>query len=1310
MSPVADPKDISQALVSPRWTGLLRADATVAQMGTWDPSVLRQSRVIAPIDVQALYVPPGDTTLYVQLPFALTTPDGAPDAPMPEPMAKGTPRAPGVHLHWAPPDALLTGVMEEVPDGTPNRLGLAALPDRWVVLRIVVIKGGTSPIVTGWVLEADTARAVPLAQWPTASASAKPAGKTIAKPELTGAVGGTLNWAGVYDAVTNRLAFHDDLSDLATLAPNGVVDDLATYMIAGWWSDPTLDPLDGVETTTSLQVQLAELQWALISDLEGGDQAGSSAASTAVMRESIGLETATRYPVSNATFSAATLQSNQRSSSETAQRLTDIASPVRPFVNTSSRYVDKAGAIIAAEPRWPRSTMLSGVVHGVPVAGAVVSDQIPNARAVDTVLGVHGDDVAAVLASAGLSSDDAARRDLERVLSAFTGQVLDRIGTPDGLVDVEQQEHEAGFSSMPGGDGPVERLRTGATGAPLTAGRAARSQQGTTATPAKSAPSAPRVKFSSMGGKYADLSSGTMESLHQTTSSWGGAPPQAVPVAEVREVQRPAPRFHWPVDPVVGVRNAKRSLRHRGDGRFSPDGLLQCRWPSQVPTVVEGVIDGRAYIPSLPCGAIPPEVTTLAQNALITDPYIVPWLAQAESARTGTSSTALEARMTAEATLRFGVDGTYDGRTVAFSTAGVTRATGRVASSAPGIVAVQAGDQLRRFSQVKGVDADPVGVTAWSQPWVPLWLEWEAAVERSDRLDGWQLGQVDFSANAALATTPFPPIRGRAPLHTGTAKTLASAIRDWLNVETQRDQENAGEIDDETAEQLADIADAIDTLDIVTASLDGVQNALLGLPDAGMGLTSARNVDGTVSPPAPVSIPQLLLGGFLRLTGARIVDAFGRTLDVLRKPVRVPARADDPDRPESLVLAPRLLRPARWMLRLVDPAIPDNLLIPPTPAEATVDQVDPARMINPVSGFLLPDHIDESLELFDAAGTPLGELLHDAIGGGVLWEIAPGRAGPPDAPPLYELAPNSRHLGLFASALVATDAQTRQGLPAGRREDSALTALLRAIDTTLWSVDAFAQMGSEHIVGLVGRPIAVVRATLRLEIDDDLDELDLSDPVRRAEREAAYAALADRAFRVRLGEITRTDDGLLGFFVNDDYTRLHVVDKVVSALAVESGSNVGQLDQLGSSSGQPASSPITHPYVLAEDEIEVHVGQQLQLTLLMLPRGRVHLTSGILPRKYVELVRDWIQPGLSVMAPSVRVGPVLIDPDKVRLPKVSSFPVDQQWTRRDTPFTWKNDPILSATQTALLPTLPSSVQEGYIRVMPLAADTTGGTT
>ena len=69
---------------------------------------------------------------------------------------------------------------------------------------------------------------------------------------------------------------------------------------------------------------------------------------------------------------------------------------------------------------------------------------------------------------------------------------------------------------------------------------------------------------------------------------------------------------------------------------------------------------------------------------------------------------------------------------------------------------------------------------------------------------------------------------------------------------------------------------------------------------------------------------------------------------------------------------------------------------------------------------------------------------------------------------------------------------------------------------------------------------------------------------------------------------------------------------------------------------------------------------------------------------------------------------MLIDSDKVRLPLISSFGDDQIWTRRDTTFTWKDDPILAATQTALLPEDPATVQEGYIRIAPVKGGTGEG--
>jgi hypothetical protein len=105
----------------------------------------------------------------------------------------------------------------------------------------------------------------------------------------------------------------------------------------------------------------------------------------------------------------------------------------------------------------------------------------------------------------------------------------------------------------------------------------------------------------------------------------------------------------------------------------------------------------------------------------------------------------------------------------------------------------------------------------------------------------------------------------------------------------------------------------------------------------------------------------------------------------------------------------------------------------------------------------------------------------------------------------------------------------------------------------------------------------------------------------------------------------------------------------------------------------------------------------------------VNLTSGVLPRKALQLARDWVQPGLAVMAPSARIGPVLIDTLDVRLPKISAFGDKQLWTRRDTPSSWRDDPILAATQTALLPDLPHQVEEGYIRIAPATPEEAGAT-
>src|SRR5690606_24370869 len=129
---------------------------------------------------------------------------------------------------------------------------------------------------------------------------------------------------------------------------------------AGWWSNPELDPLDGAQTSASLHDRLEELGWHLADDAEGGHALMMMSDVQAAMRSSLGLMTAQRYDPQEKT-----LQQQTRASSEVV--LKQLAENVVAFEPGRSVFVDQVSSVVAAKPKWPRMTLLHGVVPGVPV-------------------------------------------------------------------------------------------------------------------------------------------------------------------------------------------------------------------------------------------------------------------------------------------------------------------------------------------------------------------------------------------------------------------------------------------------------------------------------------------------------------------------------------------------------------------------------------------------------------------------------------------------------------------------------------------------------------------------------------------------------------------------------------------------------------------------------------------------------------------------------------------------------------------------------------------------------------------------------
>jgi hypothetical protein len=927
-----------------------------------------------------------------------------------------------------------------------------------------------------------------------------------------------------------------------------------------------------------------------------------------------------------------------------------------PLESGLDRRLFEHGRITIVPTAWsPRQLLCHGLVHGVRPDGRG-SDDRPRLVDVSAALGSSAEESFAALLGAPLPDPPGA----ERLTSAFLRGLAGRFDDPDGAVVVDEDLHGAEFVALPGGTRQNDdRVRDSApAGGILDAlGRRA----------AARAPGGVGRRVTTTRTK-ATLARGeaVLEAFHARTRDGDGSGGAAAAGPEFRDVTVGLPRFYVPTDPVLTLIGAGRSLRHGNDGRHAPDGTLACRLTGEPGDRWHGVVDRHDVAPPFGSGSIPPECDALLAELVLADPFHADDTVGAAARRSGgDASSPLRARVFGEIALA-------------------------AAASQGHNVTWPAGASI-----VDGTFASPTATTWWHQPWVPLYVEWELALDLPDddaaALEAWRLAEVDLApaADAAAPATTQLTLTGRSLLTPAPASAFAARVTETLAAEAAA--AGGGELEPATESALRTLAVRSSGLDVTAAAFDRLRLWLLGWDDT---IARAR-ADRPDASPLPSRLPRLLRSGAFTVTRARVVDAFGRVLDLTPKLERLRiATSLTPDGSGTTgaggTFVPRLPAPARLMLRLVAPGREE--------LEAYVDQ--DTGSVSPIAGWLLPDYFDHAAELFDAGGEPLGQLLHNPDGPGVLWESAPGRPGPLGAPPPIH-GPADLPLAGLVTGLLAADAERRTVGDVPLTEDlleeqeSPLSALLRVLDTTATTVDPAAG-GTEHLSGLVGRPLALVRAFLRVDVGSDPAPPETPEPLR-SDRARAFRQTARLAVPVRLGALSRLTDGLLGFFVDDDYMRFHPVDGEVLAAALDSGPRRGAL-AAGAEATDAPTRPITSTYVVEDPLLHVHPGQTLRLTLVVVPGTTVHATCGIVPRTAVRLQRDWAAAALEKIEPSFRIGPVLVDPTKVQMPAPGGRGLKPSWAHRDTPITWRDDPIAAASHDAQLAEKPAQVQEGWIRI------------
>jgi len=1252
---------------------------------SWFPPLVRTPRVLVPIELDVLMV--RDATL-TWAATAMTVPPKADHAAngttpaaglMPPPFTNlPAPRGRGAYLHWYLPNGLTAGTA----DAASNAAQFPPIPDRWLVLRISPGNVLTRRAVRGWVLLAGGE--------PPAVVDLDAFTETGAAPDVVNALTalghGDLSWAGYYDNVVNRLGFYD-----GTIADAQIAGPLA-YVVCGWYADPTADPL-GDQNVTSLagfNAKMAQLGWTL--DAGQLDEVTRSVTGYMQVARQLGLFSTLDERIAATSASAASPASG-------------ASSPDAAYTTTGSW--------------WPSACVFHGAVVGIDWPGSrdmVEAGGPPDPATITVAIGnTMGETIGALVAQANGAKEEAS------IVEALQLGVIKELDQPDGRAQLDVQVHANAFASRSGGPAATEPVTIAPSGPPQPppANQPAPgpgifgAQEAAAGTPPAGAPRhGPAMNLHAREPGELTVSAGrTRTAISEDRIVRGGLSeviavlgtgPQAPPSDPGGDVDalRAAPRFYNAKDPIVLVQGAKRAFVH-DSGVATEDGMVVCRL-----TPVDELSWQMPQLPYRPFvrgsdvlergvenGSVPVECEGILQEAALLDLGSAPAIAAGAAAAAPAGSPAFDVA-TAQRNVSVEQSAWYATRNPRID---------------HGPLLAQSG--------LAGVLPAAFAVAPASRPWTPMHLEWSVEfVASPNGIDDWELDQIDYVLGAK-AVVPKPGsgtiFSGRSPLTGGASATLASAVNAaiaqaasvagagpvpvgareaaysklsqtlLLSFQTMRmkaapaavvTNATAGAGEDVTRGELDDIASALATMDVLSCGLDGLQTQMRG------GVPG----DGTSTPPqgATPSPFVALRAGFLRIVRLRLVDGFGQFLDLCGSSATQPANGYLVSGPLTVPgdagvvgLPPRFTAPARAWLRFLS---------------ASDDGTEADYRTSPICAFVLPNHLDASLEFFNADGSGAGTLQAEPDGT-VTWQDAPGR--PTLAGQTPDDALTNAHAIAFARSLI--DWGVADASEATREQ--ALHALLRTIDSTLWSVDPFGHAGDEHLSLLVGHPVCLVRGLLRL---------DVADPVATPDTTVT-------AIPVRLGDLTQWQDGLLGYFVDDDYTVLHVADAAAPGMARAVGPGQGFLQQInlvpdfydtfaddiasGASSG---ATPVTHPYVDTSGIVWIRPNENVNLTMLVVPMTTVHATLGLVPRKEIGMRRAWVQAGLAAIAPTFRFGPVLVDPKHIRMPLATDINGTWVWDYRAAAATWSEDPATNATDDALLGADPPTGIEGWLKLAP----------
>jgi hypothetical protein len=126
---------------------------------------------------------------------------------------------------------------------------------------------------------------------------------------------------------------------------------------------------------------------------------------------------------------------------------------------------------------------------------------------------------------------------------------------------------------------------------------------------------------------------------------------------------------------------------------------------------------------------------------------------------------------------------------------------------------------------------------------------------------------------------------------------------------------------------------------------------------------------------------------------------------------------------------------------------------------------------------------------------------------------------------------------------------------------------------------------------------------------------------------------------------------------------------------------------------------VTYPGLRPAQDLELDCETQLEVTLLMDPQARVHVTSGFLPKTALELSTAQLQGAKRVREVFFQAAPVLGTPTTPYVPKPSDDYGQWSWAYRPNVTGWAEDPTMVSAAELAGPAIGwPTLTEGWLKL------------